>query len=99
MPASATLLHLVLIGVDVGAEHLEVRRAGGDRGDRLVAGVLEAVRDEVGEELLVARFVPGDPVDEAGQIGLLDAAPARLRQKTAWVRSVNAMYTRVSTCE
>src|ERR1700749_4752202 len=63
--------HLVRVGVDVGADDLNVGRAGGDRRDGLVPGELEAMRDEVGEEFFVANFVPRDAVDEPGQDGFL----------------------------
>jgi hypothetical protein len=64
--------HLVLVGVDVGADDFEVGRTGGDRRDRFVAGVVEAVGDEVGEELLVPLLVSRDVGNETRQHRLFD---------------------------
>ncbi len=92
------VLHLVPVGVDVGADDLQVGRPGGNRRDRFVAGVVEAVRDEVARRTLrVAASSLAIRSMSPARIGSSICA-ARLRQKTAWVRSVKAMYTRVSIC-
>ena len=57
-----------------------------DRGDRLVAVVGQAVRDEVGEELLVPLLVPGDPADQVLQHRLVD-----LRLQVAAEHGVRAL--------
>ena len=49
--------NLVPVGVDVPADHTEVGGAARDRLDRLVAAELQAMRDQVGEELFVALLV------------------------------------------
>src|SRR4051794_8302281 len=46
------VLDLFFVGVDVAADHAEFGCAPGDRLDRLVKAVGQAVCDQVGEELL-----------------------------------------------
>ena len=78
MPASAMTFALVGVGVDVRADDVEFGGAARDRLDRLVAAGVQAVRDEVVEELLVALLVAGDPADQTVQHRLVICA-SRLR--------------------